>query len=75
MKRCFVVAFLNYLVFIVYREFKIAIQGLGMVSNIILSILGNFQVLTKCWTLDPLFIAEMLQKDETNAKPFSNISL
>ena len=32
-----------------------------MVPNIIFGIFGKFQVSTKCWTLDPLFIAEMLK--------------
>ena len=35
-------------------------------SNIILGILGTFQMPTNFWTLDPLFIAEILKKIQEN---------
>ena len=31
-----------------------------VVSNIVFYIFGNFRILTKCWTSDPLFISEIL---------------
>ena len=39
---------------------KIAYYCLGIVSNIMFDILGNFKIVTKSGTLDPLFITEVL---------------
>ena len=35
-------------------------NGYGMVSNIIFDVFGILQNFKKCWTLGPLFIAELL---------------
>ena len=41
-----------------------------MDSNIIVDIFRKFQMLTKFGTLDPLFIAEILQRIQENTKSF-----
>ena len=58
LRDCLFCTSVNYCAFIVYYYLKMAYSGLGMVSNIIFDIFGNFQSSTKCWTLDPLFITE-----------------
>ena len=47
-----------------------------MVSNIIIiiiCILGNFQMLTNCGILDPVFYVDVLLKLPENTKPFEDI--
>ena len=37
-----------------------------MVSNVMFDIFGNFRISTKCLTLDPLFVVEILLKKESH---------
>ena len=63
----------NYCFFMVYYWFKMANSGMGIVSNLIFSVFGSFQISSKSGTLDPVFYVRILQTYEKIPNHFLNI--